>query len=236
MQSEPRSASRNQIVMLSLATRTALQIKSLGTSLHISTVCAQSTICAAAHIVDVERPSAVGCHRRTQRGRRCLVKRFEVDEKARAEFANLSGGEADAVFLFQSGADFLALAVVNKAFDADMDHDVVTDFAPGRNQFGKGCSTLSHKRAIFFASGGTHMHNLPHPKGAMGQSNRLALQGLLYIHGTLAERTSFSGFIGRDQHPGQNSHLSLIPVLQGPDLLLQNCERRERESAVFFTP
>jgi hypothetical protein len=155
------------------------------------------------------------------------VKRPHVDEKARAQLANLSGGEADAMFLFQSGADFLPLTMVQEALQPDMDHDVIADGTPGRNQLGKGCSTLNHKRPLYPASGGTHMHNFPHPNGAMGQSNRLAMEGFLYLHGTPAQRASFSGFLGRDQHPGQNSHLTLIPVLQAPDLLLQDCERRE---------
>ena len=40
----------------------------------------------------VQWPPTVGGHRGLQRGRHCLVERLEINEKARAQNADLSGG------------------------------------------------------------------------------------------------------------------------------------------------
>ena len=69
----------------------------------------------------------------------------------------------------------------------------------------------------------------------MGQSERLALERLLHMHGTLTERAGFLVWLDRDPHSGENREVTLIPVLQGADLLLQERQRREREGAVFFS-
>lgn len=70
----------------------------------------------------------------------------------------------------------------------------------------------------------------------MCQSDSLALERLLHMHGTLAERAGFSALLDLDQYSGENRQVILIPILQGPDLLLQERQGRERECAVFFSP
>ena len=56
------------------------------------------------------------------------------------------------------------------------------------------------------------------------------------MHGTLAERAGFSALLDLDQYSGENRQVILIPILQGPDLLFQERQGRERECAVFFSP
>ncbi len=160
---------------------------------------------------------------------------FQVEEKALAEFADLAAGEMDSVFLFQSRADLLARAMADKTFDANIDQDVVADGALGRNQFPQGGSAPSHQQAFSFTTLVTDIDDLPQAEPPMGQRDRLALERLLHMHGTLAERASFLAFFDRDQHSGQNREVTLIPVLQGADLPLQERQRREREGAVFFS-
>jgi hypothetical protein len=56
------------------------------------------------------------------------------------------------------------------------------------------------------------------------------------MHGALAERAGFFALLDHDQHARENGQVTLIPILQGPDLLLQERKRREGECAVFFSP
>ena len=70
----------------------------------------------------------------------------------------------------------------------------------------------------------------------MGQRDRLALERLLHLHGTLAERAGCWAWLDLDQHPGEHRQVTLIAILQGPDLLLQERQRGERKGAVFFSP
>jgi len=76
------------------------------------------------------------------------MKGFQSDDKALAGFADLATGEMDSVFLFQSGADLLALAVANKTFDANRDQDVVANGALERNQFCQGLTAPGRQRAF----------------------------------------------------------------------------------------
>lgn len=80
------------------------------------------------------------------------------------------------------------------------------------------------------------MHGLPNLEQPVSQSHRLAVHSLLYMHGALTERASFHRLLDCDEYPGENSQPSLIPILQGSDLLFQDRECRERENVVFFRP
>jgi len=55
------------------------------------------------------------------------------------------------------------------------------------------------------------------------------------MHGTLAERAGLPVWLDPNLHSGENRKLTLISILQGLDLLLQERERGEREGAVFFS-
>jgi hypothetical protein len=70
----------------------------------------------------------------------------------------------------------------------------------------------------------------------MRQSDSAALKRLLHMHGTLAEGAEFFALSGLNQCPGESGQVTSIPILQGPDLLLQERECGEREFAVFFSP
>ena len=70
----------------------------------------------------------------------------------------------------------------------------------------------------------------------MGQSDRSALYRLLHMHRALAERAGFFALLDHHQHSGENGQVTLIPILQGPDVLLQEPKRREGEWAVLFNP
>lgn len=99
----------------------------------------QGTPAILAGSINMKRPAAAGRHRRTQRGRRGLVERFEVGQKTLAQFANLAAGERNAMFLCEIRAYFLPLAMVNEALEPDVDHDVVADGALGRNKIRQRC-------------------------------------------------------------------------------------------------
>jgi hypothetical protein len=70
----------------------------------------------------------------------------------------------------------------------------------------------------------------------MGQCDSAALQRLLHMHRTLAEGADFVALPGLNQCSRKSGEVTSIPILQGPDLLLQVRERGEREFAVFFRP
>ena len=58
----------------------------------------------------------------------------------------------------------------------------------------------------------------------------------MVYHGALAERAGFLALLDPDPHSGENREVTLIPILQGPDLLLQERQCGEREGAVLFSP
>lgn len=70
----------------------------------------------------------------------------------------------------------------------------------------------------------------------MGQCDSAALQRLLHMHRTQAEGADFVALPGLHQGSRKSGEVTSIPILQGPDLLLQVLERGEREFAVFFRP
>ena len=172
------------------------------------------------------------------------MKRFQVHDKTLAEFTDFATGKMDAVFLFQRTAYFLSLAMANKTFDANIDHDVVADGALGRNQFSQGGIAPGHQRTLPLTPAGTDIHRLPHAERPMGQCDSATLQRLLHMHRTQAEGADFFALPGLHQCSRKSGEVTLIPTLQGPDLpaqelkahLLQERECGERDLTVFFSP
>jgi len=164
------------------------------------------------------------------------MKRFQVHDKTLAEFTDFATGKMDAVFHFQRTAYFLSLAMANKTFDTNIDHDVVADGALGRNQFSQGWIAPGHQRTFLSTPAAADIHHLPYSELPMRQSDCAALQRFLHMHGILAEGADFFALPGLHQCSRKSGEVTLIPILQGPDLLLQERECGEREFAVFFSP
>jgi len=105
------------------------------------------------------------------------VQRFEICDKSHAQDADLAGGKANAVLSFKIFADFLPLTTVNKALNPDVDHDVISDRALGRNQFRQGCGMLHYRGSLLFASGDADAHGLARVKGPVLQGHAAAWHG-----------------------------------------------------------
>ena len=65
------------------------------------------------------------------------MKPFEVSQEASGEYADFPAGKRDPVLGGECRADFLALAVVEKTLQSDVDNDVIADNAARRDETGK---------------------------------------------------------------------------------------------------
>ena len=126
--------------------------------------------------------------------------------------------------------------MADKTFDTNIDHDFVADSALGRNQFGQVWIAPGHQRTLPFTPATADIHHLPYPEQPMRQSGSAALKRFLHMHGTLAEGAEFFVLPGLNQCSRKSGEVTLIPILHGPDLLLQERERGERDPTVFFSP
>ena len=65
------------------------------------------------------------------------MKPFQVGQEPGGEYADRATGKRDPVLGGERRADLLALVVVEKTLQSDVDNDVVTDNAAGRDETGK---------------------------------------------------------------------------------------------------
>ena len=150
--------------------------------------------------VDVQRPAAVGdegCLKLFGAG---VVERFEVAQEAPGEFADLAGGEPDAVLLEQGRTDLVALAVMNEAKQANLDQDVVADDAVRGDEASKQprpfCNQLAGRPAT---TRDTRVHGLTDLEWAVFDGHARAAERLLHAHGAAAERAWSGRFIRRNE-------------------------------------
>jgi hypothetical protein len=142
----------------------------------------------------------------------------------------------DSMLHFETGADFLPLPVSNEAFQSDVDHDVIADGAPGRNQSGQRNWPTDSCRALTPASGDTDAYGLVNAEGTVRQRHPIAPNGFLHVCRPLTDWACWQGIIHPYQNSGGVEQLFSIVVLHRTNLLSQNRKRFERERAVFFTP
>ena len=69
---------------------------------------------------------------------------FQVDQKAVAQSADFARRQDDPVEPLQIRADLLALPMVNKALQPDVNHNIVTGDASGRQDPGESCGFGCH--------------------------------------------------------------------------------------------
>lgn len=164
------------------------------------------------------------------------MKRLQINEETSAKFADLPRREMDSMFHSETGADFLPLTMVNKALEPDVDHDVIADGAPGRNQFCQRCGMLCDRGTLLLASGSAGTHGLVNAEGTVRQCHPFAPNGFLHVCRPLTDWACWQGIIHPYQNSGGVEQLFSIVVVHRTDLLSQSRKRFERERAVFFTP
>ena len=135
------------------------------------------------------------------------MKPFEVCQEAGTENADLAAGKRDPMPGGEGRVDFLALAVVEKTLQSDVNHDVIADNAEGRDETGqRQIPTYGH--ASLAASGRTHMNRLPDAERSMPQGHRGALPCFLNPH--------------RPPHTEQDCVFSLASTIMPATLLVRS--------------
>ena len=162
------------------------------------------------------------------------MKPFQVGQEPGGEYADRATGKRDPVLGGERRADLLALAVVEKTLQSDVDNDVVTDNAAGRDETGKR-RLPAYGHASLAASGRTYMNRLPDAERSMPQGHPGAFPRFLNSHRFAAHGTGLRLLPGIHQHAGDAPCAFLALFLHQPDRLSQGCETRERDGAVFFT-
>jgi len=159
------------------------------------------------------------------------MKPFEIAKKPGSQHADLAVRKPDSVIGLEGKADLLPLPVVNKALQPDMNHDVVADHATRRNEVRQ-----SARRFLSSAARSANPDRLPQAEASMAQCHTRALPCFQDPHGPAADRTMFIGFLCIDQYAGNAPRPLPALFFDLPDRLLQACDLRKRDGAVFFTP
>jgi len=162
------------------------------------------------------------------------MKPFEIGQEPGREHADLTAGKRDPVLGGECRADFLALAVMEKTLQSDMDNDVIADNAAGRDETGER-RFPAYGHASLAASGRTHINRLPDAERSMPQGHPGAFPRFLNSHRTPAHGTGLRLFPGIYKHVGDAHCAFLTLFLEQSDHFSQGCEARERDGAVFFT-
>lgn len=154
----------------------------------------------------------------------------EIGEKAAGQHADLAAREREPIIGGKRRADFLPLAVVQKARKPDVNHDVVTYDAVRRYD--------GRKSAIRFlpaAAANTHPHSLPQAERAVFERRARPFPCLLYSRRSSAFRTALRRLFGIDQSTGNTLRTLLTLLLQLANRPPQARDLGQRNRAVFFT-
>ncbi len=116
------------------------------------------------------------------------MQRLQINEKAVAQSADFASREGDPVRPLQVRPDLLALTMVNKALQPDMNHNVVTGNALGQQEFRKIQGPRGHEPAFLLAPGSADMHRLANAKRTVSQGHPSVLNRLLHSHADAADR------------------------------------------------
>ena len=65
------------------------------------------------------------------------MQRFQINQESPAQAADFTCREADPVLRFQIRPDLFALTAVNEARSPNVNHDVITNLAPGQQKIGQ---------------------------------------------------------------------------------------------------
>lgn len=122
---------------------------------------------------------------------------LEIREKPTAQQAYLAAGERYSMIGHKGRPDFLSLPVMQETLNSDVDHDVVSYDAAGRDQARKNAS-----RFLSPAAGNAHAHGLAQPEGAVLEGHAGSLPGLLHSCQIAAYRAALWRLTRIDQCAG----------------------------------